>query len=255
MADGAAVHRPFPAFSSLHNMNKRCSTGSTGQTRSILHYFKPASTKKPEPVQKSAQKNEKGTLHATSAVIDLSSGDDEDEDGAGDVHVLSEIKCNSPGKSDSRNHKLVRKSAVSRSSTSSFASNELITSQAPSSATNGRDTGSYLTDDDVQMGSQVSPVVEDMDLDMSDFLDVLVDEKAAADRQDDLMLAIAISSEQESQDFRNSSQNDYKLSNFRNMIDFVLNEDSYSHLLNSEDWDILQNVTTASIQAQRLFIR
>lgn len=184
--------------------------------------------------------------------MDLSSGEDDE---AGDVQVLSEIRCNSPGKrsSSSSAKKVVHKSAVSRSSASSSLSNELITSQVRSSATNGRDSGSYLSDEDVQMASQVSE--EDMDLDMSEFLDVLVDEKAAADREDDLMLAVAISSEQESEDFRNSSQNDYKLSNFRNMIDFVLNEEAYSHLLNQEDWQILENVTTASVAAQRLFIR
>ena len=222
-------------------------SGRTGQSavksRSILDYFKPKSAVTPQA--KTAKSI--GTLFTADAVVDVSSGEDDDL-----VQVLTEIKCNSSG--DQSKEKTTRKSAVSRHSFSSIPrpDDESIFSPIShcSSIRQGRDSGSLTTDDE---NSNAVPE-EEMELDMSEFLDVLVDE-TGGEREDELRHAIAVSSTGASDEAVNSSENDYKLTNFRSMIDFVLNDTSHSHLLNAQDWEIIENITSLSVSAQRLFIR
>ncbi|KAI1301342.1 Fanconi-associated nuclease 1 [Halotydeus destructor] len=48
---------------------------------------------------------------------------------------------------------------------------------------------------------------------------------------------------------------DYKLRNFRAMLDFVLQTENHKHLFNSDDWKQIEGFTSLSVPAQRLYIR
>lgn len=231
-------------------MSGRSSTGSAVKSRSILDYFK----RKSDTPQAKPGKS-KGTIPAPNTVVDVSSGEDDNDDV---VQVLSEIKTSSSG--DCSGAKVIRKCAVSRTSFSSVSksSDNPITSPVigRTSTTQSRDSGSFAADDDETIMDSSDCAADDgMELDMSEFVDVLLDEVAGSERENELRQVIADSSTGASDETAGSSENDYQLTNFRNMIDFVLNDASHTHLLNSRDWEIIENVTSLSVSAQRLFIR
>jgi hypothetical protein len=198
-------------------------------------------------------------------VIDLSSGeDDNNEDG---VQVLTEIRCNlssKPSAKASGGGKIIRKSAPARiGARTSFPpahrsedltalSADIVSIEKKQQPHQSRDSGSFVSDEDEAVESSAD-TEERMELDMSEFLDVLVDETSGNEQENQLQQMI--SSTAASDEAVTSSENDYKLTNFRNMIDFVLNDASHSHLLNAQDWGIIETVTSLSVSAQRLLVR
>lgn len=90
---------------------------------------------------------------------------------------------------------------------------------------------------------EIEKLKESSPMDMSQFLDVLLE-----DSEDS---GICIPESEES-----STGRDYKFCNFRDIIDFVLNDlEHNSHLFDDSDWKVIESFTSLSVPAQRLYVR
>ena len=90
-------------------------------------------------------------------------------------------------------------------------------------------------------------------MDMSDFLDVLLDEDG--DSEGEHRLRQSIERTRESSGDSLDSDSDYRLTSFRNIIDFAVGASEFAHLLDTRDWEIIESVTSLPLVAQRLFVR
>lgn len=117
-----------------------------------------------------------------------------------------------------------------------------------SSQDNEKENGSQMEVDEDEC-DELETLKENSPLDLSEFLSVDI-EQLDSHEENWLRPESLISTKEDI-----SSSNDYKLLNFRNIIDFTLHDSSNLHLFNEEDWKIIERLTSLSVPAQKLFIR
>ena len=108
-------------------------------------------------------------------------------------------------------------------------------------------TRACVADEQEDEDPEVVKLKETCDVDMTEFLDVLIQEK------DDHVDTVESSSPNK---VFSSFDSDHKWNSFRNMLDFVLGDwHFHHHLFDDGDWKIIESFTSLSFPAQRLFVR
>jgi hypothetical protein len=100
---------------------------------------------------------------------------------------------------------------------------------------------SSTSEDQENHEPEVEKLKESCPIDLSEFLEILLSDTDEA--------SVTIPEEE-------TERKDYKFTNFRGIIDFVLNDlEHNSHLFNDSDWKVIESFTSLSVPAQRLYVR
>lgn len=215
--------------------------------RSILNYFKPkgsaegvaAASKR--PLETSVVQNEKKTKLITIVDIDI----DEPGNALLCVAASSATKDITPCSLEGDGLEIMEATTTSyfHSNSSNDCSN-LSTSGHGFPSANSTADAPAIVDEDTEFYT-VEEIKEYDFVEMNDFLECTMSssDDSRSSQKSDRSLKWAYQDELDYKD------NDYKLRNFRHMIDFVLKDDHNSHLFNDEDWSIIEKFTSLSCKS------